>query len=396
MPIVRSIGNITHDPKKDLYGRTLDLGHRPNGKRWRIRVTAKTKRALDAKVKAKVAELENGTYTPGHTPTLNQWWAHWCDEIAYHRVGPNTLYNYRSYGRKHIPHIGDNRLDQITPQHIRYLRSKMREGGASERTVQAVENTLSKALKDAMREDIIAANPCDKLDRPKANSAPLEAYTRAEVDALILTAKGDGAMMYSRWLTALNMGLRQSECLGLEWERVDLENRVVDVSWQLRRIPWAHGKGCGCQDIVTPQRCPQRHPDVSPGTEIRPCFGGKWFTRPKTATSKRLVPLSASVAAALALWQKECGRDAGLVWQNSGKPIDNADDNRAWRELCKRAGVRVMRLHSARHTMVSRLLDEGVDAEVIRQIAGHSTVLSTRRYMHLSQDAAREALERLG
>ncbi len=37
-----------------------------------------------------------------------------------------------------------------------------------------------------------------------------------------------------------------------------------------------------------------------------------------------------------------------------------------------------------------------VDAETIRQIAGHSTVLSTRGYMHVSTDAARAALDRLG
>lgn len=46
--------------------------------------------------------------------------------------------------------------------------------------------------------------------------------------------------------------------------------------------------------------------------------------------------------------------------------------------------------------MVTLLLEAGVSPEVIRQLAGHSTILSTRNYMHLGQDAARQALSVLG
>ncbi|EEI77690.1 hypothetical protein HMPREF0308_2035, partial [Corynebacterium striatum ATCC 6940] len=146
MPKVRSIGNLNRDTKTGLYYRVLDLGHRPNGNRWRVRVTAKSKQRLNAKVKAKVEELENDTYSPGDMPTLNVWWEYWCDHIAFHRVKPNVLRNYRGYGRNHIRHIGKNKLDQLTPDHVRYLHKKMHNEGLSDRMVQAVHNTLSKCL----------------------------------------------------------------------------------------------------------------------------------------------------------------------------------------------------------------------------------------------------------
>ena len=71
-------------------------------------------------------------------------------------------------------------------------------------------------------------------------------------------------------------------------------------------------------------------------------------------------------------------------------------DGAAWYELCERSGVRRMVLHTARHTVISHLLDAGVDAELIRQFAGHSTLLSTRHYLHSSEDAMRDALGKLG
>ncbi len=42
--------------------------------------------------------------------------------------------------------------------------------------------------------------------------------------------------------------------------------------------------------------------------------------------------------------------------------------------------------------MVTILLELGVDSEVIRQIAGHSSVLATRNYMHVSTGQARDAM----
>jgi len=41
--------------------------------------------------------------------------------------------------------------------------------------------------------------------------------------------------------------------------------------------------------------------------------------------------------------------------------------------------------------MITLLMEAGVQPEIIRQITGHSTIPSTRNYMHLGQDATRTA-----
>lgn len=392
-----TIGDI-YQKKNGRWAFMINAGTGPNGKPQRREITANKKNDLVKKRHNTMREIHTGTYIAGTTPTVATWYEHWLGEIAAPRVRPNVLANYRSFGRQHIiPTIGTRKLDKLTVDDIRYLHTEMRNKGLSSRTVQAVHNTLSKCLKDAVREDKIITNVCDKMDKPRANSREREALSAAEVRALIQVIDGETPMWRARWLMALHTGARQGECLGLEWNRVDTTPGAgtVDLSWQVQRVPWRHGDGCSCGAGVSAARCATRQPDAPIGFELRPCHAGVWFQRPKTAASIRLTPITGVLGAAFDKWREETTGE-GLVFQVGGKPILPRDDTAAWRELCARAGVRVVDLHSARHTMVSLMLESGVDPEVIRQIVGHSTLVSTRHYLHVSQEQARAALAAWG
>jgi site-specific recombinase XerD len=52
--------------------------------------------------------------------------------------------------------------------------------------------------------------------------------------------------------------------------------------------------------------------------------------------------------------------------------------------------------HEIRHTTVTLLMELGVDPSVIKQIVGHSDVLTQEAYKHVSLDFARRALDSLG
>lgn len=393
-----TVGNLYYKKTKQLWAFTITAGTGPNGKPRRREITAKRKDLATKKRQAALKEVYTGEYLPGIAPTLTAWWQHWCEQIASQRVRPNVLANYRSYLRKHVaPTIGHKKLDQLTVDDIRALHATMRDKGASTRSVEAVHNTLHKVLDDAVREDKVAHNVLDKMDRPKVVSREREALSAAEVKALLVTIEGEAPMWRARWLMALQIGARQGECLGLEWDRVDLTPgaEALDLSWQLQRIPWRHGKGCDCPAGWKPARCPDRAPDAREDFEIRPCHKGLWFQRPKTAASIRRTPMTPALARAMRDWREQSVGE-GLVFTDQGRPMVGNRDTGAWRELCSRAGVRVVDLHSARHTMVTGLLEAGVDPEIIRQLVGHSTLVSTRHYLHVSQDAARAALSAWG
>lgn len=63
------------------------------------------------------------------------------------------------------------------------------------------------------------------------------------------------------------------------------------------------------------------------------------------------------------------------------------------REALKRPGEFV--IHSLRHTMLTRLGEDGADAFTIMRIAGHSSVTVSQRYVHPTPEGMERAFERL-
>jgi len=52
-------------------------------------------------------------------------------------------------------------------------------------------------------------------------------------------------------------------------------------------------------------------------------------------------------------------------------------------------------LHSLRHTVLTRLGEQGTDAFTIKRIADHSSITVSERYVHPSGEAMERAFERL-
>lgn len=97
--------------------------------------------------------------------------------------------------------------------------------------------------------------------------------------------------------------------------------------------------------------------------------------------------------AAANLWQ---GEHPLVFAQQTGRPIDPGTDWKAWKALLASAGVRDARLHDARHTAATLLLQQGVPARVAMQVLGHSQIgLTLGTYSHVVPELAQEAAARM-
>jgi len=84
---------------------------------------------------------------------------------------------------------------------------------------------------------------------------------------------------------------------------------------------------------------------------------------------------------------------------HDGKPLRPNTVSRAWAALAAHAGLKIIRLHDARHTHASLMLKQGVHPKIVQERLGHSSIQVTLdTYSHVApglQEAAAESFDRL-
>jgi integrase len=88
------------------------------------------------------------------------------------------------------------------------------------------------------------------------------------------------------------------------------------------------------------------------------------------------------------------GNTLGLVFTTkNGTPLEPRNVNRAFESLCRRAGVRPIRLHDLRHSCATLLFTMGVDAATVQRILRHSSIsVTTGTYVEMIERVQRDAV----
>ncbi|MCD0160270.1 tyrosine-type recombinase/integrase [Deinococcus sp. 6YEL10] len=265
--------------------------------------------------------------------------------LAYGRGGAHTSVHtmraYRTGVRAYLAYalpLGWKRLtEHDTDLTIGYIRTLERQG-VKPGTINA-RRSAARALYRALRwAGVLHADPFS--DTPRAQDredrwVKREAYSRADVDALLALADPDETRFL---LLGAHGALRMAELISLEWKDVNFEKRTMTVT----------GKGR------------------------------------KTATVHLSSPL------VTALEQVPAPERVGTVlpWQNP-KTI-----RLVLRALCHRAGVQYTKrqVHGLRHAAATMLLDQCGDIYVVARHLRHSSVGTTETYAKLNNRRLTDAL----
>ena len=89
------------------------------------------------------------------------------------------------------------------------------------------------------------------------------------------------------------------------------------------------------------------------------------------------------------------GKRNEFVFYNheTGKPFVDLDTGLAM--ACRKAGIEGVTWHKLRHTFASRLIASGADVVTVKELLGHSSIVTTMRYTHTNLDAKRHAVSKL-
>ncbi len=351
----------------------VSMGLKREGQRDRRHVSAAKRAEVVRKVRALEQQRDSGVVqAAGRAPTVAEWLGHWLDTIAVRKVRASTLQGYRGkVNGRIIPAVGHHRLDRLQPEHLEAWYIELADEGLASSTVLQLHRILSRALKVAMQRGKIARNVCSLVDAPSLRRDEVVPFSTEEARALLTAARG--LRNEARWSVALALGLRQGEALALRWEDIDLDTGTLTVKRSMQRLV---GKG-----LV--------------------------FDEPKSRAGRRAIMLPNGLRYALRAHraaQLEERLAAGSEWQEhgllfaqvNGRPIDPGSDWKSWKTLLALADVRDARLHDARHTAATLLLQQGVPARVAMQILGHSQIsLTLGTYSHVVPELAQEAAERI-
>lgn len=367
----------------------IEAGWTARGTRRRLTLKARTK----AEVLARLAEAQRritmeGPATAFVTLTMKRWADQWLAERQ-RIVRPGTFVSDRSAVRRWIvPTVGHLRLDSLTPSDIRKVAAFQEEAGLALATMQRTYAVLSKILADAVADGYQVSQRARETPSPGLGLSPRQPLSVA--DAMKILAVAAGRPDASRWVAALVEGLRPAEALGLTWEMVDLDNETMTLAWQLKALPYVE------------HRNPESGFRVPRGFESRHLQGAYHLVRPKTRAGSRVIPLVPWLANALKAWRGMVPSPHGLVWpRDDGAPRSAEFDRRQWSEIADQAQVTVTLpdgrtrrplLYEARHTAATLLLANGIDETTIKAVLGHSSVLSTRSYLHTDQTRTHAAL----
>ena len=117
-------------------------------------------------------------------------------------------------------------LKNLTAKDIQefYMKELQRVSASS---VIHYHANIHKALKYAVKIDLIDVNPADKVERPKKDRYVGSFYDADEVNALFEAAKG--TKLELPILFGAFYGLRRSEAIGLKWYAIDFEQNTITI-----------------------------------------------------------------------------------------------------------------------------------------------------------------------
>ena len=290
--------------------------------------------------------------------------------------------NYRSCVELYVrPRLEDVPLAKLTGAMVTAFYGALVAGGGrngkplSPTTVRIVHRVLNKALNDAVRDDLLLANPVVKAVPPRRQRYEATVWTAPQAALFLTKVRTD--RLYAAWLIALSCGLRRGELAGLRWCDLDLERGTLSVTTQrttdsdyniVTKAPKGTGRrvidlGVGTVEALRAHRAAQLD-------EVRDFHG-------LLIVGDLEVPEYVFVAEDL-------------------RPIHPQRLTDLFQQASKDAGVPVIRLHDARHSCATLALDAGIHPKVVQQLLGHSSWSTTMDlYSHRVDRLQREATQKI-
>ncbi len=352
------------------YRFTAYLGYDRNGKQIRKTTTFTPPLGLTEKKADKLAKEEyinfcnhcKGLYTLKDNMRFSELVEEYLRLYVPNELKPITAYNYEKLIEYHfMDYFGNKKLKDITPavvsqffsSHKTVVKGVLRTLSPS--TAKKIYTILQSMFSFAVSQGYIKETPCRNIILPKKSATEEEErkhLTLEEIPTFISLVQG-----YSSFntiiLTLLYTGMRSGECLGLQWDDIDFENKKMRIHHTLSDVAGKH-----------------------------------FLTTPKTRKSTRYQYLNDTLIELLKkhkIEQRKLQMALGSTFLHpemvftsaTGNYKDRSCLNTSFKRLLKGTEFEFMTLHKLRHTNATLLVNNGIDLKIVSEHLGHSDISVT-------------------
>lgn len=258
-----------------------------------------------------------------------------------------TTFNTKKYliDLKILPYFENMNVSNITSNHIRKWQNALKEKEYSQTYLRTINNQLTAIFNFAIKYYGLNNNPSLKAgSMGKKNADSMKFWTLNEFKQFIkcdTNARSTLAFKILFWT-----GIRIGELLALTFKDIDLEKRTLNIDKSYSRL--------NKKDIIS---------------------------APKTPKSKRVVTLPVELCNDIQDYI-----DSLYSYNDTNRIFEFLKQSLCLKlqRVCKKSGVKVIRLHDLRHSHASLLIELGFTPLLVSERLGHEKIQTTLdTYSHL-------------
>jgi len=304
---------------------------------------------------------------------LNSFFSDWLTAIKANSAR-TTFQCYKRNAVRFVEYMGIHypnvTLADLNHTHIQaYLNHKMDEGVKGS-TVKQYYLALHSAFAYAVKMEMLAQHPMDKMVVPRAERHEAVFYNVDELNELFEVFKGNKLELIVH--IAAYYGLRRCEILGLKWDSIDFKKGTITIE---RKVVCDYDENGQSKLFVE--------------------------TRLKTHSTRRTLPLIPHIREMLLekkdidkRYKKLCGKEYNTEFEGFvccdpyGKLISPNTVTHDFHQVIKKNGLKMLRFHDLRHSCASLLLANDIPMKAIQEWLGHATFnITANLYSHLEYHA---------
>lgn len=329
------------------YRKASPDNSRPGALAYEALLRQKLVRGEDVFHSDKEPEIEKDKDDKKQWP-FNEFAWKWFDVYVRNNNKFSEIGNKQSILNAHlVPYFGQRYLDKISNFDIEEYKAEKLKSGLSPKSINIHLTVLSRCLNTALEWNVLDKVP--KIKKMQVAPQRYDFLTETESEQLLQNSDG---ILNEMILTALKTGVRIGELLALDWSDIDFSEKLLTV-----RQAFARGR-----------------------------LGS-------TKSNKiRKLPLTDEVCKILS---RKAQRKGFIFAGKDNGPLKAEHCRKMLKITCEKIGLRKIGWHTLRHAFASHLASNNVPMRAIQELLGHSNIITTMRYSHISHSTLRDAVRTL-